>query len=137
MCPFLYFTFDTCFLVMTFTVLSNFNMKNCMKIQNALIYCYIYQYPLPGHLSLILIKMYSKLNLKLNNWSWKIRDFFFHRRTDGCKLICKDILLLTKKTQKIKVANVKFVLCISFYGEIQDCFVPPISKEFRLDDLPF
>lgn len=44
----------------------------------------------------------------------KNKGFFFHRRADGRKLICKDTLLLTKKTQKIKDENVRFVSCIFF-----------------------
>jgi len=92
-----------------FYYLSNFNTKNYPKSQNALMYCFIYQNSLPICWNLILIKIVSQLNFKLNNWSWKNKGFFFHRGTDGCKLICKDTPLLTKKTQKIKDENMRFV----------------------------
>lgn len=134
MFPFLYFTFDTCFLVMTFTVLSNFNMKNhvCEDIKCSYISLYLSIFLTCPFEFNIDENMYSKLNFKLNNWSQKIRNFFFHRRTDGCKLICKDILLLTKKTQKIKDANVRFALCISFLQRNPRLFCTPNFQRVQI-----
>lgn len=39
----------------------------------------------------------------------KNKRFLFHRKIGGFKLICKDILLLIKKTQKTKEEKVRFI----------------------------